>query len=102
MLPTLPKTLDETYERILFHIEENGQLEDAIRILPCLCFPTCPLHRVELAEILAIKLGPRCGFLPEERLPDPQDIMAICSSLIARTRIRSWRKDKLQASSKFG
>ena len=36
-----------------------------------------------MVEILAIKTGDACKFDPDERLPDPEDIMVICSSLIS-------------------
>ncbi|KIW90080.1 uncharacterized protein Z519_09511 [Cladophialophora bantiana CBS 173.52] len=81
-LSSLPKTLDETYNRILPDLESNGQLENAIQALQWLCFSKRPLRLIEMAEILAIETGDQGGFNPEERLPDPMDIMVVCSSLI--------------------
>ncbi|KAK5949822.1 hypothetical protein OHC33_009211 [Knufia fluminis] len=81
-LLSLPKDLDETYARIIQNIDSNDQLEDAIKILQWLCFSERPLTTSELVEVLAIKSGEDCGFDPDEKLPDPMDIMAICSSLI--------------------
>lgn len=40
-----------------------------------------------MIDILAIENGVRGGFSPEERLPDPADIMVICSSLISLNAI---------------
>ena len=35
-----------------------------------------------MVEILAIETGDQGGFDPEERLPDPMDVMVVCSTLI--------------------
>ncbi|KAL8784419.1 MAG: hypothetical protein Q9195_009047 [Heterodermia aff. obscurata] len=86
-LSTLPKTLDETYERILQGLESAGQLQDAITVLRWLCFSRYPLNLSEIIEVLAIENGASGGFCPDERLPDPADIMAICSSLISCSHI---------------
>ena len=82
-LSTLSKTLDETYDRILQGLESAGQLEDAVTILQWLCLEHRPLQSSEMVEILAIENGENGGFFPDERLPDPADIMTICSSLIS-------------------
>ena len=37
----------------------------------------------QIVRILAIKNGDQGGFFPEDRLPDPEDIRVICSSLIS-------------------
>lgn len=44
-----------------------------------------PLTVSEVVEILAIDTGEDGQFSPEERLPDPADIMVVCSSLISRS-----------------
>ncbi|EXJ68500.1 uncharacterized protein A1O5_08293 [Cladophialophora psammophila CBS 110553] len=94
-LSSLPKTLDETYNRILRDLESNGQLENAIKALQWLCFSKRPLRLIEMAEILAIETGDQGGFNPEERLPDPMDIMVVCSSLISLNPINGdWGNDK--------
>ena len=36
-----------------------------------------------MVEILAIQNGNGGGFFPDERLPDPEDVMVVCSSLIS-------------------
>ena len=82
-LTSLPKTLDETYERILQTLESQGQLDDAIKILQWLCFSYAPMTRSQLIDVLATENGDDGGFSPEERLPDPADIMVVCSSLIS-------------------
>ena len=82
-LSTLPNTLYETYDRILQGIESAGQRQDAITALRWLCFSNVPLRLSQIIEVLAIENGDNGGFNPDERLPDPADIMVICSSLIS-------------------
>jgi len=77
-LKSLPKTLDETYARILHSIHEDYR-EDARRILRWLAYATEPLSLEAIAEVLAITGD---EFDPQDRLPDPTDILTICSSLI--------------------
>ena len=84
-LSSLPRTLDETYERIIHNIDSSGQLEDAIKSLQWLCFSLRPLNLLEMVDILAVENGDDGGFLPEDRLADPEDIVIVCSSLISRT-----------------
>lgn len=45
--------------------------------------PGRPLRLSEIVEVLATENGGDGGFCPEERLPDPADMMVICSSLIS-------------------
>jgi ankyrin repeat protein len=66
-------------------LEDTGQLSDAIKALQWLCFANRPLRLAEMVDVLAIENGQNGGFFPEERLPDPADIMVICSSLISLT-----------------
>jgi hypothetical protein len=77
-LKSLPKTLDETYARILSSIHEDYR-EDARRILRWLAYSTEPLPLDAVAEVLAITED---NFDPQNRLLDPADILTICSSLI--------------------
>lgn len=80
-LASLPKTLDDTYERILCSIDED-HAEDALKVLQWLAFSNRPLKLGEVAEATAITLGDMPRFDPEDRLRHPTDILAICSSLI--------------------
>lgn len=82
VLASLPKTLDDTYERILCAIDE-AHAEDALKILQWLAFSTRPLELQELAEATAITLEDIPKFDPEDRLRHPTDILAICSSLVS-------------------
>ncbi|KAI4125302.1 MAG: hypothetical protein LQ347_005424 [Umbilicaria vellea] len=79
-LKQLPKTLDETYDRILLNIaEEDKQM--ARSALLWLAFSERPLYLDEVAE--AAILSPECCTLdPGDRLLDPHDIIDICSGLI--------------------
>ena len=81
-LASLPKTLDETYERILCNIDQD-HAEDALKVLQWLAFSARPLELQEVAEATAVTLKPSPKFDPEDRLRHPQDLLAICSSLIA-------------------
>lgn len=81
-LASLPKTLDDTYERILCNIDED-HAEDALKVLQWLAFSARPLELKEIAEATAITLDDLPRFDPEDRLRHPTDILAICSSLIS-------------------
>ena len=78
---SLPKTLDDTYARILCNIDEEYS-EDAFRILQWLVYSARPLLIEEVAEVIAVKIDNDPQFDPENRLPEPRDILTICSSLV--------------------
>src|SRR6266404_7970470 len=87
ILKTLPRTLDETYERILKNINENNR-KHARRLLHCLAFAVRPLCVEELAEILAFDFDGAQGAIPElhaARRPINQEaaVLSACSSLIS-------------------
>jgi hypothetical protein len=87
ILAKLPKTLDETYERVLRDInEDNG--EHARRLLHCLAVAIRPLRVEELADILAFDLDDVEGgipkFRPDWRSKDQEGaVLSTCSSLIS-------------------
>lgn len=81
-LTSLPKSLDDTYERILCNIDQE-HAEDALKVLIWLAFSARPLVAQEVAEATAITLDGSPSFNPEDRLRHPTDILAICSSLIS-------------------
>jgi hypothetical protein len=95
----LPKTLDETYDRILLGLESTGQLHDAVTALRWLCYSTHPLQLLEIRDVLAIMTGNDGGFYPEDRLPDPFDIMVVCSSLISCAEDRSGNDHAIDSGS---
>jgi hypothetical protein len=89
ILSGLPKTLDETYERVLRDIHEDNK-EHARRLLRCLAVATRPLRVEELAEILTFDFDAAEGDIPEFhadwRWEDQEGaVLSTCSSLITIT-----------------
>jgi hypothetical protein len=80
-LNSLPKTLDETYERILLNIDEEYS-EAAFKVLQWIAFSARSMTVGEVAEMLAINLDDDPRFIPDQRLLDAQDVFTICSSLV--------------------
>ncbi|KAH0034984.1 purine and uridine phosphorylase, partial [Aureobasidium melanogenum] len=80
-LNTLPKTLDETYARILEHLPPM-YLQHTIRLLQILTWSERPLMIEEAVDYLAVELDSEFGFDEENRLPVPREIMRFCSSLV--------------------
>jgi hypothetical protein len=77
----LPRSLDETYERILCSIDE-GSIEDARRILTLLCFSSRPLTVPELIDAIAVDINEPTCLEVQNRLQDEDDIRSICPGLI--------------------
>lgn len=108
-MKTLPKSLDETYERILQQIDVEHQSEVS-RILQALTVAAKPLNIEELMEILAVDFDSDLPhFDQDSRLLDPEIILSMCSSLITKIEPRSrqdeddiarWQRD--YAEQKFG
>ncbi len=83
-LNELPRTLDETYERILLGIDEEKQ-EYAIRLFRCLAFSRRPLRVKELAEVIAVEFD--AGRIPRLNVnlrPGDADeaVLSACSTLV--------------------
>ena len=86
ILEQLPKTLDETYERVLKEIKESNR-EHARRLLHCLAVAVRPLRVEELAEFLTFDFDSAQGGIPKfhvDRRPKDQEeaVLSLCSSLI--------------------
>ena len=86
ILATLPRTLDEAYERLLEDINEKNK-ENARLLLHCLAVSVRPLRIEELAEILTFDFDAAHEgiptFDPDRRPNDKEEaILSICSSLI--------------------
>jgi hypothetical protein len=81
----LPKSLDETYERLLREINESNR-EDVYRLLQCLVVSVRPLCVEELAEVLAVDMDGTDGIPrlnPDWRWEDQEELLqAACSSLV--------------------
>ncbi|OQO08792.1 hypothetical protein B0A48_05682 [Cryoendolithus antarcticus] len=85
-LQDLPKTLDETYARILQQIDEGENAEEALKILRWLAYAARPLKADELLEVTGIFIDEaHTRFDKDEVLEDPRDILRICSSLVSIT-----------------
>jgi hypothetical protein len=80
-LKSLPKTIDETYERVLLSIP-TCHSRDALRILQWLAFSTRPLRTDEVAELLVADPEVNPEFDPDRRPFDPQEIASYCGSLV--------------------
>ena len=85
ILEELPKSLDETYKRILKGINYANQ-EHAYRLLQCLTVASRPLRIEELAEVLAVDFSP--GGIPklkkDWRWEDQEAaVLSACSSLVS-------------------
>src|SRR5580658_4606227 len=84
VLNDLPKTLDETYDRILLNIDEEKR-EFAQRLFRCLAVSNRPLRVDELAEILAIQFDEvasptfNAAWRPENA---EEAVISACSTLI--------------------
>ena len=85
-LNELPKSLDETYERVMTEIKSANQ-SHAYRMLQCLTVANRPLHVDELAELLAFDFDDVKGGIPKLnsnwRWEDhEQAVLSTCSSLV--------------------
>ena len=88
-LNDLPKTLDETFERILKGIRISDR-DLAHRLLQCLSAAVRPLRVEDLAGLLAIDFDGAEGAIPKlidvHQLENPlQNVLSICLSLIMVT-----------------
>ena len=83
-LKSLPRTLDDTYARILCNIDEQ-YIADVFKILQWLVYSTRPMAIEEIAEVVAIDTEGDCRLDLENRLREPHDILTICSSLVTTT-----------------
>jgi hypothetical protein len=80
-LRSLPKSLDETYDRILSNIDKIYR-DDAQKILQWLTFSARPVTLAEVAEVLAVDVENCCLLHCDQRLANPRDILTICSCLV--------------------
>jgi hypothetical protein len=85
-LTCLPKTLYETYDRILLEINEDYR-QDALNLLQWLSFSVRTLSLSEAVDILATDPDTENGLLFDQnrRLWNPRDVLMICGSLVTIT-----------------
>ncbi|KAF2175094.1 hypothetical protein K469DRAFT_81105 [Zopfia rhizophila CBS 207.26] len=91
-LKRLPKTLGETYQRILERIDEENYTEEAVVILRWLAYGHRPLLLSEAAEIAAFEITKAqplsrpddysLSFTPDNRFPSPSWVRRILSGLV--------------------
>lgn len=93
-LASLPKTLDDTYARILCYIDDDHH-SYACKILNWLTFSLRPLSLDEVAETIAIDVQGDPRFDVNSRLAEPLDILSICAGLISLESLVLERKDQL-------
>ena len=86
-LKSLPRTLDDTYARILDNIHED-YVEDVCRILSCLICSFYPLAIQEIAETIAIESEGERFYDSDNRLCEPRDILTMCSGLVTTNKSR--------------
>ncbi|KAF8484411.1 hypothetical protein JB92DRAFT_1567326 [Gautieria morchelliformis] len=87
-LTDLPKTLYETYDRILLDIDE-GNRDYARKLLQWLAFSVDKVSLREAVEVLATDPDGKNEplFDPDQRFDDPRDILTLCSSMVALTNL---------------
>ncbi|KAK1047098.1 hypothetical protein LTR74_017830 [Friedmanniomyces endolithicus] len=85
-LRDLPKTLDDTYARILSRIDEGQNAEEALKILRSLAYAERPLTANEVLEVTGILTEKDSSHFDEDEvLRDSRDSLRICSSLVSIT-----------------
>jgi ankyrin repeat protein len=90
-LSSLPRSLHDTYRRILENIEEEEQAH-VWRILQWLCFSKRPLRLEEIASIYQIADRIQPPFAYEDGLFHPNDIIGICKGLLSLSFLNTgWR-----------
>jgi ankyrin repeat protein len=92
-LASLPKTLDETYARILRGIPEEHK-QNAIRILQFLTYSERPLRIEEAVDAIVVDAEGDQHFNPKYRMPDPREISCYCSSLVVVVSAKEHSYDK--------
>jgi ankyrin repeat protein len=89
-LASLPETLYDTYANILCDIDQDNT-KDALKILQWLAYSARPLRIEEVADVIAVNIKNRPRIDPDSILPEPRDILTICSSLITTNEDGNWK-----------
>ncbi|KPA38318.1 hypothetical protein FLAG1_08853 [Fusarium langsethiae] len=77
LLDSLPRTLDEAYERMLSNIPSTSR-DYARRMLTLLCCARRPLTVAELIDGIAVQLGDTPRFNPKHKLKNIDAIQQVC------------------------
>jgi hypothetical protein len=106
-LNNLPKTLDETYDRILNDLD-TFERQEAERLLSLICFAKRPLTLSELIDALAIHFQDldEGAFDPSYRVKDFLAVLDFCPGLITlqekrRINAPQWRNGPVVTLSHF-
>ena len=86
-LTSLPKTLDETYHRILQAIPSEHKRYATI-LLQLITFSERPVTIEEAVDAIAVRTDEQPYFCPKYRMPDPQEISRYCSSLVTVVSVK--------------
>ncbi|KZL87248.1 pfs domain-containing protein, partial [Colletotrichum incanum] len=81
-LRSLPRTLDETYARLISKIPPEFE-QTARRLLQFLVFSERPLRIEEAVDMIAVVTEDKPRFDAKNRMPQPYEISIYCSSLVA-------------------
>ncbi|KAH8647303.1 hypothetical protein BX600DRAFT_420393 [Xylariales sp. PMI_506] len=87
-LNTLPKTLHDTYSRILTNIPRM-YLREAKCLLQFLAYSERPMRIEEAVDALAVDITETPCFDPKSRMPDPKEISRYCGSLVVMVERKS-------------
>ncbi|KAH8587984.1 ankyrin repeat-containing domain protein [Bisporella sp. PMI_857] len=92
-LVCLPKTLGETYAKILHGIPDEHK-QNATRILQFLTYSKRPLTIEEAVDAIVVDTEETQYFNLKYRMPDPREISRYCSSLVVLVSPDSHSNDK--------
>ena len=90
-LASLPSTIGATYELMLSNIKDKFK-QAASRAFQWLVLSLEPLTVETFVDILAIDINAEPKFDPDWRMPDPEDILRVYSSLITITSSEQCQK----------
>ncbi|KAH0349938.1 purine and uridine phosphorylase, partial [Aureobasidium melanogenum] len=80
-LQNLPRTLDDTYTRILESIPKD-HIGQTMTVLNLLVWSDYTFSTIEIVDAIAVNLDEDPGFNPKHRMPVPREVLRLCSSLV--------------------
>ncbi|KAF9470382.1 hypothetical protein BDN70DRAFT_939763, partial [Pholiota conissans] len=86
-LESLPKGLNETYDRMLLKIEKRNDRTDTKTFLRWLCYAVRPMKLAEIAESITIdfELENEPRYLPSHKYWDERDVLGKCSGFVVES-----------------